>query len=54
MTEITYTKIPQEFTDEGEPILVVVTCYTCNYKTFDEYPNVCPKCGITVNYEPEE
>lgn len=53
MTDITYTQIPRQYTEEGEEIYVVVTC-PCGYKTYDEYPNVCPKCGITVNYNPSK
>ena len=44
-------KLPKKYTEEGELITTVVTCRTCNYVTYDEVPDVCPKCGLTVVYE---
>jgi hypothetical protein len=38
------TPIPIEYTDEGEPIVVVVNCNNCNFKSYDEYYDICPKC----------
>lgn len=42
--KITYTEIPIEYTDEGEEITVVVTCEKCGNRTYDKYPDICPKC----------
>jgi ferritin-like protein len=46
------TPIPIEYTDEGEAITVVITCSTCNFKSFDEVYDYCPKCLLKVNYIP--
>jgi ferritin-like protein len=46
------TPIPIEYTDEGEPITVVVTCHNCGFKSYDEVYEICPKCLLTGPYTP--
>ena len=44
-------KIPTRYTEEGEPITVVVTCDSCGNQTYDEAPEQCLGCGKYLIYD---
>jgi len=46
------TPLPIEYTEDGDEILNLLTCYTCGFVSFNEVYDICPKCLKTVNYIP--
>jgi hypothetical protein len=45
--------IPIKYSDNGEPITVVVTCESCGHKTYNEAPVDCFGCGKFMIYGEE-
>jgi rubrerythrin len=39
-----------EYTEEGEEILNVFTCKTCDFITYNEVYDYCPNCLLKINY----